>query len=61
MLDASARSYSTLMRSHINSVLSVSLHPRKQHVATVSADNTIRVWDATQHFKQVTHKTDADG
>jgi WD40 repeat protein len=53
MLDATSRSYSTLMRSHTDTIFSVSLHERKRHVTTVSADNTIRVWDCGQQFTQL--------
>ena len=61
MLDATSRSHSTLMRSHTDSIFSVSLHSRKHHMTTVSADNTIRVWDSKQHFTQVTFMACADG
>ena len=38
------RAYSTLMRSHTDRVLHISQDVFRRHMATVSADHTIRVW-----------------
>ncbi|XP_039416096.1 WD repeat-containing protein 90 isoform X3 [Corvus cornix cornix] len=46
-LDIQARDYNTLMRSHKDSVLGFSVEGRWKLIATVSQDNTIRVWDLT--------------
>ncbi|XP_075035229.1 WD repeat-containing protein 90 isoform X1 [Mixophyes fleayi] len=45
VLDVPSRGYQTLMRSHTDSVLAFSAHPSQPHLATVSTDNTIRIWD----------------
>eukprot|EP00818_Percolomonas_sp_WS_P000463 CAMPEP_0117451660 /NCGR_PEP_ID=MMETSP0759-20121206/9133_1 /TAXON_ID=63605 /ORGANISM="Percolomonas cosmopolitus, Strain WS" /LENGTH=1062 /DNA_ID=CAMNT_0005244289 /DNA_START=36 /DNA_END=3221 /DNA_ORIENTATION=- len=44
-LDFTTQKYSTIMRSHTDSILSVDLDPHHAEFATVSKDNTIRVWD----------------
>ncbi|RMC17874.1 hypothetical protein DUI87_05543 [Hirundo rustica rustica] len=44
-LDVQARDYNTLMRSHKGSVLGFSVEGKWEQIATVSQDNTIRVWD----------------
>ncbi|NXL63252.1 WDR90 protein, partial [Chordeiles acutipennis] len=44
-LDIQSRDYHTLMRSHEDSVLAFSLEGIWKQMATVSQDNTIRVWD----------------
>lgn len=44
-LDIQARDYNTLMRSHKESVLGFSVEGKLEQIATVSQDNTIRVWD----------------
>ncbi|XP_056359041.1 WD repeat-containing protein 90 isoform X2 [Oenanthe melanoleuca] len=44
-LDIQARDYNTLMRSHKDSVLGFSVEGKWKQIATVSQDNTIRVWD----------------
>lgn len=44
-LDIQARDYNTLMRSHKDSVLGFSVEGEWEQIATVSQDNTIRVWD----------------
>jgi WD40 repeat protein len=46
MLDITSRGYTTLMRSHTGSIRSVAVDPYRKHIATVSEDNTIRVWDS---------------
>ncbi|ESP04065.1 hypothetical protein LOTGIDRAFT_230310 [Lottia gigantea] len=46
ILDVSTRGYSTIMRSHTSSIYSVAIDPYRKHIATVSQDKTIRVWDA---------------
>ena len=38
------RAYTTLMRSHTDRVLHMSQDVFRRHMATVSADHTIRVW-----------------
>ncbi|KAM3917263.1 WD repeat-containing protein 90 [Leptodactylus fuscus] len=45
VLDVPSRGYQTLMRSHTDSLLSFSTHPSDPQLATVSSDNTIRIWD----------------
>lgn len=44
-LDIQSRNYSTLMRSHTNSILAFSVERLRKQMATVSQDNTIRIWD----------------
>ncbi|XP_076207547.1 WD repeat-containing protein 90 isoform X3 [Aptenodytes patagonicus] len=44
-LDIQSRNYNTLMRSHEDSVLAFSVEGIWKQMATVSQDNTIRVWD----------------
>ncbi|KAM7038912.1 WD repeat-containing protein 90 isoform 2-T2 [Acridotheres tristis] len=44
-LDIQAQDYNTLMRSHTASVLGFSVEGKWKQIATVSQDNTIRVWD----------------
>ncbi|GFO23378.1 WD repeat-containing protein 90 [Plakobranchus ocellatus] len=45
ILDVPSRQYSTLMRSHTGRISCFSVDPQHQHLATVSEDHTIRVWD----------------
>ena len=45
ILNIETRAYTTVMRSHINRILSLSLDPSRRQMATVSEDHTIRVWD----------------
>jgi len=45
ILDVSTRNYTTVMRSHVGHVLSASVDPQRRHIATVSDDRTIRIWD----------------
>ncbi|KFV43748.1 WD repeat-containing protein 90, partial [Tyto alba] len=44
-LDIQSRDYNTLMRSHEDSILAFSVEGTWKQMATVSQDNTIRVWD----------------
>ncbi|XP_074454129.1 WD repeat-containing protein 90 isoform X1 [Larus michahellis] len=44
-LDIQSQGYNTLMRSHEDSVLAFSVEGIWKQMATVSQDNTIRVWD----------------
>uniref|UniRef100_A0A8C3GHI0 WD repeat-containing protein 90 n=1 Tax=Cairina moschata TaxID=8855 RepID=A0A8C3GHI0_CAIMO len=44
-LDIESRDYSTLMRSHEDSILAFSVEGVWKQMATVSRDNTIRIWD----------------
>ncbi|KFQ93266.1 WD repeat-containing protein 90, partial [Nipponia nippon] len=44
-LDIQSRDYNTLMRSHEDSILAFSVEGIWKQMATVSRDNTIRVWD----------------
>ena len=46
ILDVSTREYTTLMRSHTGRVLCFAVDPMRRHLATVSEDCSIRVWDA---------------
>ena len=41
----STRAYTTLMRSHTDSILAMSIDPTRRYLATVSGDQSIRVWD----------------
>ncbi|XP_035694518.1 WD repeat-containing protein 90-like [Branchiostoma floridae] len=52
ILDIPTRSYTTVMRSHTDRISDMSLDLTRAHIATVSADHTIRVWDMT-NFKQL--------
>ncbi|XP_048238655.1 WD repeat-containing protein 90-like isoform X1 [Haliotis rufescens] len=45
-LDVSTKSYTTVMRSHTGRVFGVAVDAYRKHLATVSEDHTIRVWDA---------------
>ena len=45
ILDISTRNYTTVMRSHVGRVLSASVDSQRRHIATVSDDRTIRIWD----------------
>ena len=45
ILDVSTRNYTTVMRSHVGCVLSALVDPQRHHIATVSDDRTIRIWD----------------
>jgi len=45
ILDIATRNYTTVMRSHIGRILSASVDPGRRHIATVSDDRTIRIWD----------------
>ncbi|XP_071427702.1 WD repeat-containing protein 90 [Pithys albifrons albifrons] len=44
-VDIQSRDYNTLMRSHKGAVLGFSVGGIRKQIATVSQDNTIRVWD----------------
>ncbi|XP_048351372.1 WD repeat-containing protein 90 [Sphaerodactylus townsendi] len=44
-LDIQSRDYSTIMRSHTDSVLAFSVERLQQELVTVSRDNTIRIWN----------------
>ncbi|KAL8175023.1 UNVERIFIED_CONTAM: hypothetical protein K2H54_009384 [Gekko kuhli] len=44
-LDIQSRDYSTIMRSHRDSVLAFSVEGLQQELATVSQDDTIRIWN----------------
>ncbi|XP_060116727.1 LOW QUALITY PROTEIN: WD repeat-containing protein 90 [Heteronotia binoei] len=44
-LDIQSRDYSTVMRSHMGSVLAFSVEGLQQELVTVSQDNTIRIWN----------------
>ncbi|KAL0984331.1 hypothetical protein UPYG_G00140070 [Umbra pygmaea] len=44
-LDVSSRGYSTLMRSHTDSVLGFSVDGIRRRITTASCDRTVRVWD----------------
>lgn len=46
MLDVTTRSYTTMMRSHTGRITGVAVDPYRKHMATVSEDHTIRVWDS---------------
>ncbi|NXX82299.1 WDR90 protein, partial [Urocolius indicus] len=58
-LDIASWGYSTLMRSHGDSVLAFSIQGLWKHMATVSQDNTIRVWDLSS-MQQLYDFTAAD-
>ncbi|MBN3306420.1 WDR90 protein, partial [Amia calva] len=44
-LDVSSRGYSTLMRSHTDTVLGFSVDGIRRNIATVSEDRSIRIWN----------------
>uniref|UniRef100_A0A667XN02 WD repeat domain 90 n=1 Tax=Myripristis murdjan TaxID=586833 RepID=A0A667XN02_9TELE len=44
-LDVSSRGYSTLMRSHTDSVLGFSVDGIRRHLTTASRDGTVRIWN----------------
>uniref|UniRef100_H2ZYH0 WD repeat domain 90 n=1 Tax=Latimeria chalumnae TaxID=7897 RepID=H2ZYH0_LATCH len=44
-LEIASRGYTTLMRSHTDSILGFSSDGIRRHLATVSQDGTIRIWD----------------
>ncbi|XP_041938455.1 WD repeat-containing protein 90 isoform X2 [Alosa sapidissima] len=44
-LDVGSRGYSTLMRSHTQTVLGFSIDGLRRHITTASSDGTVRVWD----------------
>ncbi|XP_071395607.1 WD repeat-containing protein 90 [Centroberyx affinis] len=44
-LDVSSRGYSTLMRSHTDSVLGFSVDGIRRHLTTASCDGTVRIWN----------------
>ncbi|KAM3859558.1 LOW QUALITY PROTEIN: WD repeat-containing protein 90 [Diretmus argenteus] len=44
-LDVSSRGYSTVMRSHTDSVLGFSVDGIRRHLATASGDGTVRIWN----------------
>ena len=45
ILDITTNGYTTVMRSHTSRILGLSLDPIRRHLATVSEDHTIRIWD----------------
>lgn len=45
VLDVMSRKYSTLIRSHQKDIEAVALDPLRPHMASVSSDEHIRVWD----------------
>ena len=45
VLNTTDRSYTTLMRSHTDTILCMAFDATRRHLATVSSDQTIRVWD----------------
>ncbi|XP_069124737.1 WD repeat-containing protein 90-like isoform X4 [Argopecten irradians] len=45
-LDISTRAYTTVMRSHTARIADVAVDPYRKHMATVSEDHSIRVWDS---------------
>ncbi|XP_070708545.1 WD repeat-containing protein 90 [Pempheris klunzingeri] len=44
-LDVSSRGYSTLMRSHTDTVLGFSVDGIRRHLTTASSDGTVRIWN----------------
>ncbi|KAM9096361.1 WD repeat-containing protein 90 isoform X1 [Sarcophilus harrisii] len=44
-LDIQSRGYSTLVRSHADLILAFAVEGHRKQLATVSQDNTIRIWD----------------
>ena len=44
-MDVSTRNYTTIMRSHTGMINCMALDSMRRHLATVSEDHTIRVWD----------------
>ncbi|XP_025111591.1 WD repeat-containing protein 90-like isoform X3 [Pomacea canaliculata] len=52
ILDVATRDYTTIMRSHTSRIMSAAMDPFSKHLATVSKDHSIRVWDA-ETFQQL--------
>lgn len=44
-LDVRSRGYSTLMRSHADTVLGFSVDGIRRHLTTASSDGTVRIWN----------------
>ncbi|XP_039770960.1 WD repeat-containing protein 90 isoform X2 [Ornithorhynchus anatinus] len=44
-LDVPSRHYSTLMRSHVNSIVAFASEGQRRQLATASRDHTVRIWD----------------
>ncbi|KAF3704531.1 WD repeat-containing protein 90 [Channa argus] len=44
-LDVSSRGYSTLMRSHTDTVIGFSVDGIRRHLTTASSDGTVRIWN----------------
>ncbi|XP_054455160.1 WD repeat-containing protein 90 isoform X2 [Anoplopoma fimbria] len=44
-LDVSSRGYSTMMRSHTDTVLGFSVDGIRRHLTTASSDGTVRIWN----------------
>ncbi|KAI3365641.1 hypothetical protein L3Q82_010722 [Scortum barcoo] len=44
-LDVSSRGYTTLMRSHTDTVLGFSVDGIRRHLTTASSDGTVRIWN----------------
>jgi WD40 repeat protein len=52
VLNKSNQRYTTLLRSHTKSILSMDYHLQRKNLITVSSDSTIRLWDLN-NFDQV--------
>ncbi len=44
-MDVTTRSYTTIMRSHTDAIHCMAVDTTRRHLATVSEDHSIRVWD----------------
>ncbi|XP_066924682.1 WD repeat-containing protein 90-like [Clytia hemisphaerica] len=51
-IDIIQKSYSTITRSHLSPIISTSLNPVHQQIASISEDRTIKLWDLDT-FQQV--------
>ena len=51
VLDKANQRYRTLVRSHMDAILSIAFHIPRRNIISVSSDGTIRLWD-TFKFQQ---------
>lgn len=54
-LDVRSRGYSTLMRSHTDTVLSFSVDGIRRHLTTASCDGTVRIWNMDSLHQVIKH------
>lgn len=49
LLDIATHKYSTVLRSHTDSVNSLAVDGQGKHLVTASSDGTIRIWNLATH------------